>query len=173
MGLENLSHHESEEGFDRQLRTLLTISRTNSLYKETRCRLDHDITPSSCQIKILSHNDDCDTWPNVRGGNILSAFYAEGLFEEPAITDLAPGSWKHCIHCVSSSTSSTDLIYLCGKEDESKIAKASGHQFSSKLGNIKHLQCIGNLTIEWADNLYEYLESSWKDFPVLKIYWFA
>jgi hypothetical protein len=39
--------------------------------------------------------------------------------------------------------------------------------------NIRQLQLIGNINIEWTNNLYEHLELSFKKIPVLKLYWFA
>jgi hypothetical protein len=66
-----------------------------------------------------------------------------------------------------------DLIRLCRKETKSELVKAAELQFPMKLVNIKQLQVIGNINIEWTDNLYEHLELSFRDFPVLKIHWFA
>ncbi len=67
----------------------------------------------------------------------------------------------------------SDLIKLCWKKPDEKMVKAAGLQFHMKLLNIKHLQIIGNLTIEWTNNLYEHLDLSFTEFPKLKIYWFA
>lgn len=66
-----------------------------------------------------------------------------------------------------------ELIALCKKETSSTLVRAGGAHFSMRLVNIRQLQLIGNINIEWTNNLYEHLELSFKDFPVLKLYWFA
>jgi len=66
-----------------------------------------------------------------------------------------------------------ELIWICHKEPKSTMVRASGLHFPMKLVNIKQLQVIGNIDIEWTNNLYEHLELSFKGFPVLKLYWFT
>jgi hypothetical protein len=66
-----------------------------------------------------------------------------------------------------------ELILLARKETKSKLVRASGLHFPIKLLNIKQLQIIGNINVEWTNHLCEHLELSLTDFPVLKIYWFA
>jgi hypothetical protein len=66
-----------------------------------------------------------------------------------------------------------ELIAICQKETRSTLVRAGGVHFSMKLVNIRQLQLIGNINIEWTNNLYEHLELSFKSFPVLKLYWFA
>jgi hypothetical protein len=64
---------------------------------------------------------------------------------------------------------------MCHLSERNKatLVRAGGVHFSMKLVNIRQLQLIGNINIEWTNNLYEHLELSFKSFPVLKLYWFA
>lgn len=196
---------ETDEDFDYRLKVLVTICRTNGLYVESKCRLN-DVSAPACQIQMLPHKVDCEIWPEMRVGDVLSALYAEGLLEEPARNDL-PGhrlnaarileslyplrffiseyDWKEHFHSRNIHPNARhpheilnmpvkDLIRLCKKETPSKMIKAAGLQFSIKLLNIQQLQHIGNLNIEWTNNLYEHLELSFgRDFSVLKVYWFT
>jgi hypothetical protein len=203
MGLGCLSN-ENEEDFDHRLRMLVSICRTNGLYTERHCMLSEG-NQASCQIEMLSHKTDCGIWSNMRVGAVLSALYAEGVLEEPDISDLAGHrlnaarileslyplrffisefDWKEHFHsrniCPQArhpqkilNMELKELICICRKETKSTLVRASGLHFPMKLLNIKQLQVIGNINIEWTDNLYEHLELSFKDFPVLKLYWFV
>lgn len=203
MGLGNPSD-ESEEDFDHRLRMLVSICRANGLYRERHCKL-HERNQAACQIEMLSHKTDCEIWSGIRVGDILSALYADGLLEEPDVTNLAGHrlnaarileslyplrffisefDWKQHFHSRKISPQAghpqeilnmevRELIDICKKESSSTLVRADGAHFSMRLVNIKQLQLIGNINIEWTNNLYEHLELSFKDFPVLKLYWFA
>ncbi|KAL2067207.1 hypothetical protein VTL71DRAFT_1631 [Oculimacula yallundae] len=66
-----------------------------------------------------------------------------------------------------------DLALLARKSRPLDWVRAIGTQFAIKLINVDNLQLIGGINIQWTDNLYEHLELSFENYPVLKIYWFA
>ena len=66
-----------------------------------------------------------------------------------------------------------DLALIARKSRALDWVRACGTQFAIKLINVNNLQLIGRIYIQWTDNLYEHLELSFDDIPVLKIYWFA
>jgi hypothetical protein len=203
MGLGHPSD-ESEEDFDHRLRMIVSICRANGLYRERHCTL-HERNQGACQIEMLPHKTDCDIWSSMRVGDVLSALYADGLLEEPDISNLAGHrlnaarileslyplrffisefDWKQHFHSRKISPQARhpqeilnmeirELIAICQKETRSTLVRASGVHFSMKLVNIRQLQLIGNINIEWTNNLYEHLELSFKKIPVLKLYWFA
>lgn len=193
---------ETEEEINHRLELLVAICRTNSLYigpstaldswgsnrihlhsQQTHCKMwSHmrigDILVSLYAEGVLEEPMETDL-PGHRfnAAKVLASLYPLRIF----ITEF---DWKDHMHsrdiCPDARVphdilrmEMKDLIQICKKAAETSLVKASGHQFSLRPLNIKQLRIIGNVSVEWTNKLSEHLQLSLKDYPVLKLYWFA